>query len=271
MLWSNFHYVIFGCLMLVIECRLKFKTKACEKSRDVTILFDSLIIKYDRNEYATAFFYYRHTFNHLEEMMKRIKAIACLRVSFVLVRDKTFWKELKFLNMFYDSFRSLKNTNPHNVLKETLQLYEIQTRNPRTLVLLTGQPLRNDIVEILYRLQATKNIIVILVSYYTDIFKLKQIPRHRKFIYGHRYGDSFVDVIKNPNFNRFEFNNHLPNIKEDRSCLKKLTIVLVISTNHFSRFPEDYGVTVTSLNNYNHEITVHKVCLLYTSPSPRDS
>ena len=268
MLWSNFHYIFFWCSILAIECRVKFKTKACEKLRDVTFLYDCTFIKQVGDEFEIYFIEHWEYLNVGE--MTKYGNEECFNVTFVNIISNINWKELDFMNMYNRWWWNPANrTDPHTRLKESLQLYEIETKTPRTLVFFSGRPLRNDIVDILYRLQDAKNTTVILASFYTDIFQLNQIPRHRRFMRAYS-NKPLIDVIKNPNFDRFEFSNHLPSIKEDRSCLKSLTVILMISINNTNSFNwmqsvARQAIIVNSLNNYNHEITVRKVIIMSNS------
>ena len=155
MLWSNFHYIFFWCSILAIECRVKFKTKECEKFRDVTFLYDSTFIKpVIGDEYEVYFIEHRGYLN-IGEMTKYGNE-ECFNATFVNTISNINWKELDFINMYsYNRWwrNQANRTDPHTRLKESLQLYEIETKTPRTLVFFSGRPLRNDIVNILYRLQ----------------------------------------------------------------------------------------------------------------------
>lgn len=90
-------------------------------------------------------------------------------------------------------------------------------------------------LDILDKLQNENNVVVILVSLFYEIPETKQFPRHLifyPFYWKNRnlFINQIVDVIKNPDYNRFTFNEHLPSFK-NRSCLENVKVIPVVSTN----------------------------------------
>ena len=143
--------------------------------------------------------------------------------------------------------------------KEFLQLYKIQKKQkPKTLVVFIGHVLGQDIIDILHELETGQNVVVILVSQYPDIITLSQFPRHRKFLLAENVDELLIEVIKNPNYDRFEFKKFLPDYR-DRSCLANVTVVLVVSAYHSASVMQYFwqrnnSLVVNLLSNYNAEI-----------------
>jgi len=70
---------------------------------------------------------------------------------------------------------------------------------------------------------------VILVTRYTNVFSIKQVPRLLKFsVVSGVHWMKLIDVINNPHFNRFEFDRNPPGFK-DRSCLRQVKLIFIFS------------------------------------------
>lgn len=176
-------------------------------------------------------------------------------------------------NFFDSPYEYLINTNQtlyHTQLKEFLQIYEIQKEKKRTLVFFIERVLTKDIVDILYRLQNVKKVVVILVSLFQDVFELTQFPRNLKFLSSYGVYELLIDVIKKPTYNRFEFSKNLPSSK-DRSCLKNVTVVLVADEGVlYGQYPEEF-VKIFYLNALiNHNFEILNVRLLGDSTTTYD-
>jgi hypothetical protein len=154
-------------------------------------------------------------------------------------------------------------------LLEYLQLFEDGTVGKRTLVLFVNEIFSQEAVDILCKLQNQKSVTVILVSFYDDILSMNQFPRHLKFLitYDREYRDSLfslkqlVDVIKNPNFDRFEYDRNLATFK-NRSCLKNVKAIPFFSRGGAVTWEFEFRAFmlqfVNLLKSYNHELlTVH--------------
>ena len=238
------------CSICLIYCRMSIKTKTCENKRDVIVLFDC---DYEKNHVLPSgtLFHSKNDFqekHHIKAALK-YENEACLNVSLVKVLSNRVvyvddWKSVDafFNNAFFGTktTTNLRGYSYNSNLKDYLQLFSditIQRSKKRTLVIYS-KSLAQEMVDFLYKLQVENHVDVILVSTYRDNFNYKQFPRHLKFfvLFG-RYSDlvskQIVDVIKNPEFNIYEFNKNLASF-EDRSCLENLIFIPVVSWLQFT-------------------------------------
>lgn len=255
--------VIF-CSMILIRCRLRFKMKETTK-RNFTILSCKPSLEKTFNNALRM----RTTVNTFLKDETQLNLHLVTVSPYIHVKVDNLQSVDTFLGHLQDS-----NYDDCADLKEFLQLFG--DGNPQTLVFI-GRHIENDIAELFYRLQEEKNVDVIFVSVYTNIFNLKQFPRHLKFslftdIYHDQLSMQLKDVIANPNFNRFEFEKHLPGFK-DRSCLTNLQIIPVISSQQFMvdvMYSNFVRKAVESIKYYSqHILNVHPLLDKKLGYSPR--
>ena len=146
-------------------------------------------------------------------------------------KSRTKVYNLKSVDTLFGESRGGTCKRNHVDLREYLQLFadDTQSLSKRTLVIFSAiKYLKDipDILDILYKLQTENNVVVIIVFYgygYNIINYSQQfVPRHLTFFVYTGFcteliGKQIVDVIKNPNFNRFEFGKSLAGFK-DRIC-----------------------------------------------------
>jgi len=153
-----------------------------------------------------------------------------------------------------DTFFGLYNSDSRNVdLKEYLELFAdgTQSSRERTLVIFSGKTLEQDNLNILYKLQTENNVAVILVSFFDDISNLKHFSRHLKFylffgLYNELVIEQLVDVIKNPIYDRNEFDKTLPSLKDRRCSEKVIVIPLLLRQFEISFWNEIMTATLKS-------------------------
>jgi len=257
MVCATRHFFVIMYSIVIVHSRMRFKMKTCDNVRDVTFLYDS-IVQWDMKFSISRVVHKELCIQHIIKSMTKNDNEACLNVSFVASYSSykiVNIKNLRSVNAFfnYENFDSVHNGCPdcHTNLKEFLNLFEIQKEKSRTLVFFSERYLKQDIVDILYRLQSEKNVRIILVSMFADILKLKQFPRHLKFLLSHNIFEPLVDVIKNPEFNRFDFQDFSAVINTRRSCLENVTVVLVVSESYELILDQ---FIINSLINLNSEI-----------------
>jgi len=200
---------------MVAQCQMRFKLKnKCESKRDVTIAYNS---NYEDFNIA----------HHIIKPLLKYKKEACWNLSLVTwasLSKQSLKVDLKSIDTFLNQAIEPYSTYMFHGLIEYLQLFldGAQPARKRTLAIFTTEYLRQNVVDVLYKLQTESNVAVILVylnHYIHDeyFFNLNKFPRHLKF------GGAFwayddqrikakqvVDVIKNPDFNIFKFNKNLP-------------------------------------------------------------
>jgi len=254
MVWCKFSVAVILCSVLMVQSRIRFKmTKTCEHKRDVTFILLSSI------------YYSRHEIRPIIQRLLKYKDEACLNLSMV-VPNKLEPENVNTLKSFDKLFILLKEEWPNILcrnLKDYLQLFLSDKihKSPQTLVVFGDTSTHDhcDILDILYELQTGKNVAVILLSEFFGVFHLKQdFSRLLKF--SRRDVDhetKLINVIKNPNFDRFQFQKNLPEFK-DRSCLQNAKLILVYSfvESQLLQLFVDYGVE--EMKHYNKEaLDVH--------------
>jgi len=212
----------------------KIKNK-CDKKRDITLLFDTNSINLESGGIHLINDGLHMHYQIIKQLLIR-KEEACLNLA--LASLSSYPKSrLKVYNLrSVDTFFNMYHNDLHNVdLKEYLQLYADSTQSPRkrTLVIFNGHTLEQDNLDILNELQTENNITVIFVSLFDDISNLKQFRRHLKFhayfgYYNEQVIKQLVDVIKNPTFDRFEFDKTLPSLKDNKRCSKQVMVIPVL-------------------------------------------
>lgn len=252
MAWIKFISIF--CSIMIVQSRIKFKMKSCDHMRDVTILFDPFI---DVSTPAPVHHYDLY-FPMLDvpKIYMLIRKEACLKnVSLVSFQPHAVINKLESPGAFLDIKFSHENELHNTHVKEFLQLYEIQEEEEkvRTLVFISKRTVRQDILDILYRLQTERKVVVIFVSMF-DIGSY-QFPRHLKLLISHNPPKQLVDVITNPSFNLLKFNKYLPTSK-DRSCLKNVKFILVAEKMRNIQVVAMLNKLryVNSLSNYSPEI-----------------
>jgi len=268
MVCATLHFFVVIYSIVNVCSRTRFKMKTCDNMRDVTFLYDNIRQLY----FPASLLWVVHQglyIQHIIKSMTKNDNEACLNVS--LVKSRSPYKIVNINNLhsvdaFFDNEDTIESIlkecpDCHTNMKEFLNLFEIQQEKSRTLVFFSERHLEQDIVDTLYRLQSEKNVQIILVSIIPDIFKFKQFPRHMKFLLTNHIFEPLVDVIKNPEFNRFEVQDFSANINTRRSCLENVTIVLVPS-NEFELYLNQ--LIINSIINLNSEILkVHVLVDIY--------
>lgn len=229
MLWKKLSVIIF-ISTLIIECRIRIEVKTkCKNSQDITML---MMVEPDPKQFNILVLHLKEPCSNLTLVKLTEHKVITLIVLEPIDTSLGYWMD-----------KSQQSNAEEKDLKEYLQVFSngIQTsrRRKRTLVVF-GMSLKQDIVNLLYKLQAENNFKVILVSNgFEDIMSLKQFPRHLKFLTSpdifsqelqhHRLINlkQLIEVIKNPDFNRFKFEKHLPTFK-NRNCLKNVSVIPVI-------------------------------------------
>ena len=232
MICIKLHFALTFCLLLTINCHQKKfkieekKIKANQNNREITLLMPAIAVKK----------YYK--------VLLRYKEQACS--NFTLVKLSSSMVKVQYpIKPIDESLGHWMDSDTNSdiyALKEYLELFvdKWQSANRRTLVLFNWYVnIPKGIVDILLKLQNEQNVDVILVSPIPRLLELEQFPRHRKFLtifdkdFKHALMDAnhLIDVIKNPDFNRFEFENALPNSK-DRHCLENVKVFPIFSKTH---------------------------------------
>jgi len=231
MIWMRLNFVVISFSFIsIIHSLMRFKLKnQCESKKEVTLVIDGMYI------------------DNIKTIVTNLKE-ACVNI--ILVRLKPYGvvnvNSLNSIDLSFDHWLSQNVLYDDYHLKEYLQLFAEKSSTRRTLIVFSWF-LNDSHLKILYNLQMKKNV-VILVSY-PNILDIKQIPRHLKFVRlsngnynfkGRNYNlNGLVDVIKNPKYNRFEFEKSFKN----RSCLENVKIVVV-------SYIHDY---ISCIKNYNQE------------------
>jgi len=139
---------------------------------------------------------------------------------------------LESVDRFFSYFEATNKDMSCDKLKEYLEIFNDGIRwSPQTLVIFDREAdiALCDIWDVLYELQTKKCMTVILVTQYTNVFSIKQVPRLLKFsVVSGVHWMKLIDVIKNPHFNRFEFDRNFPGFK-DRSCLIQVKLIFIFS------------------------------------------
>ena len=234
MMVNKVYYVlILQSMIVVVQSRMRFKIiNRCERKNDVTILLNFHYDLPTRNKRESKAIFNENHRKIIRTLIKD-KDEACLDLSLVTISP--------VLNKYsFDIFsgesitRQLKHRSHDTDLKEYLHFFDDTTQSQKktTLAIFTADPLEQDHLDLLYRLQTEKNVAVIIVSLSADISHLEQFPPHLKFyVFYANYHDQvvkqIVDVIKNPNFDRFQFNKQIPNFR-DRSCLQNVKNIILV-------------------------------------------
>jgi len=253
MVLNNLRIVVVLSLILIVHSRIRFKTKTCKQKREVTVVYDAP--SKDQRKQELSFFMVKVEYQRFIKTLRKYENEFCLKLSCVDVKFTSNRKWDKFMDFvkINDVQSKYIGDNYSDEFKDILQTFAIEDegKKRRTLVFFSNRLLKQDIVDILYRIQTERNVIVILVSMFADIFTLKQFPRHLKFIAFYQVHKQLVDVIKNPNFNRFDFDKNLPSFK-DRSCLENVNIILLIS-KHDSVMMLFTTMIINAISNYIRE------------------
>ena len=200
---------------------------------------------------------YKDLLHPIVKLLLKHKDETCLNLSLVTLLSPDPIRKVDNLTSaerFYaESMPPSKSFPDGRDLYEFLKLFKDSIHSPqrRTLVIFFTFKLEQIHLDILDKLQTEDNVVVILVSLIYDISEIKHIPRHLKFFSSH-WGNQnlhlkqIVDVIKNPDYNRFTFNKHLTSIK-NRSCLEKLKVIPVVSS--YNQTDESDGFLIKHLFN----------------------
>jgi len=146
----------------------------------------------------------------------------------------------------------------NNGLIEFLQLFlnevKRESTKRKTLVYFRTGDLEQETVDILNQIQKEKNVNVVLVlSSNSNTVSKNGFPRHLTIYHFYprqnkAYLKKLVDLIRNTNFNRFEFDKHLSSVK-DRVCLKNIKIIIVaLDLNMLEEFVIEFFISTIKDN-----------------------
>jgi len=200
---------------------MRFQMKnQCESKREVALV---------ANQYGME--------NQFKTIVTNLKE-ACVNITLVKLELYGIVNNLNPIELSFGHWLSqfvLFHDRTH--LKEYLQLFAKEfTKKRRTLVVFNYYFDRHEI-EILYNLQMENNVDVIIVSISDRILNLEQFPRHLKILthYSPYNLKGLIDVIRNPLYNRFEFEKNLASFK-NRSCLKNVKIIMISYSNPYTNY-----------------------------------